>query len=97
MARKQTARKSTAPALRAQQLARKQVSAKTPTQKKRSSLNPQKPQRYRPGVLALMDIRRFQKSTELLIKKQPFQRLVREIAQDFNTNLRVSFIILKLI
>ena len=31
---------------------------------------------------------RYQKSTELLIRKLPFQRLVREIAQDFKTDLR---------
>ena len=36
----------------------------------------------------LREIRRFQKSTELLIRKLPFQRLVREIAQDFKTDLR---------
>ena len=47
-----------------------------------------KPHRYRPGTVALREIRRYQKSTELLIKKLPFQRLVREIAQDFKTNLR---------
>ncbi|XP_050513564.1 uncharacterized protein LOC126889362 [Diabrotica virgifera virgifera] len=40
-----------------------------------------------PGV-ALREIRRYQKSTELLIRKLPFQRLVREIAQDFKTDLR---------
>ncbi|KAI1239062.1 hypothetical protein IHE44_0012170 [Lamprotornis superbus] len=34
------------------------------------------------------EIRRYQKSTELLIRKLPFQRLVREIAQDFKTDLR---------
>ena len=38
--------------------------------------------RYRPGTVALREIRRYQKSTELLIRKLPFQRLVREIAQD---------------
>ena len=38
--------------------------------------------RYRPGTVALRKIRRYQKSTELLIRKLPFQRLVREIAQD---------------
>jgi histone H3 len=47
-----------------------------------------KPHRYRPGTVALREIRRYQKSTELLIRKLPFQRLVREIAQDFKTNLR---------
>jgi len=44
--------------------------------------------RYRPGTVALREIRRYQKSTELLIRKMPFQRLVREIAQDFKTDLR---------
>ena len=41
-----------------------------------------KPHRNRPGTVALREIRRYQKSTELLIRKLPFQRLVREIAQD---------------
>ena len=39
-----------------------------------------KPHRYRPGTVALREIRKFQKNTELLISKSPFQRLVREIA-----------------
>ena len=47
-----------------------------------------KPHRYRAGTAALKDIRHFQKSTALLIRKLPFQRLVREIAQDFKTDLR---------
>lgn len=47
-----------------------------------------KPHRYKPGVVALREIRRYQKSTELLIRKLPFQRLVREVAQDFRTDLR---------
>ena len=38
--------------------------------------------RYRPGTVVLREIRRYQKLTELLIRKLPFQRLVREIAQD---------------
>lgn len=38
--------------------------------------------------MALREIRKYQKSTELLIRKLPFQRLVREIAQDFKTDLR---------
>jgi histone H3 len=47
-----------------------------------------KPHRYRPGTVALREIRRYQKSTELLIRKLPFQRLVREIAQEFKGDLR---------
>ncbi|KKL64731.1 hypothetical protein LCGC14_2162030 [marine sediment metagenome] len=46
------------------------------------------PHRFRPGTVALREIRRFQKSTELLIRKLPFQRMVREIAQEFKTDLR---------
>jgi histone H3 len=38
--------------------------------------------RFRPGKTALREIRRFQKSTNLLIPKLPFQRLVRQIAMD---------------
>ena len=44
--------------------------------------------RYRPGIVALREIRRYQKSTELLIRRLPFQRLVREIAQNMKTELR---------
>ena len=47
-----------------------------------------KPQRYKPGTVALREIRRYQKSTELLIRRLPFQRLVREISQGFRTDLR---------
>ena len=43
--------------------------------------------RFSPGVMALREIRHYQKSSALLIRKLPFQRLVREIAQDFKTNL----------
>lgn len=41
-----------------------------------------RPHRYRPGTVALREIRKYQKTTDLLIRKLPFQRLVREIAQD---------------
>ena len=47
-----------------------------------------KPNRYRAGTVALQDILHFQKTSALLIRKLPFQRLVREIAQDYKTDLR---------
>ena len=47
-----------------------------------------RPMRYRPGTVALREIWRYQKTTELLIRKLPFNRLVREIAQDFKMDLR---------
>ena len=43
---------------------------------------------FRPGIMALREIRHYQKSSALLIRKLPFQRLVREIAQDFKSDLR---------
>ena len=47
-----------------------------------------KPHRYRAGTVALKDIRHYQGSTALLIRKLPFQRVVREITQDIKTGLR---------
>ena len=47
-----------------------------------------KPYRYRPGTVALREIRKYQSSTELLIRKVAFQRLVREITADFKTDIR---------
>ena len=49
-----------------------------------------KPHRYRPGTVALREIRKYQKSTELLIRKAPFQRLVKEIAIDFKSDLQMQ-------
>jgi len=46
-----------------------------------------KAHRFRPGTVALREIRKYQKTTELLFRKLPFQRLVRQIAQDFKTDL----------
>ncbi len=50
-----------------------------------------KPHRYHPGTVALREIRRFQKTTELLIRKAPFQRVVREIAQKMFPNEDLRF------
>jgi len=47
-----------------------------------------KPHRFRPGTVALREIRHYQRSDKLLIRRLPFQRLVREIAQDYKTDLR---------
>ena len=48
--------------------------------------------RYRPGTVALREIRRYQKSTDLLIRRLPFQRLVREICRDlFQKKLGMDF------
>ena len=44
--------------------------------------------RYRPGTVALREIRRYQKSTDLLIRRAPFGRVVREECQLIRTDLR---------
>jgi histone H3 len=44
--------------------------------------------RYKPGAAAIRDIREYQKSTELLIRKRPFQRVVREITEGIKPNTR---------
>ncbi|KIK60511.1 hypothetical protein GYMLUDRAFT_200686 [Collybiopsis luxurians FD-317 M1] len=90
---KQTARKSTGGKAPRKQLAAKSSARKTalflayPFHQAAAG-GVKKPHRFRPGTVALREIRRYQKSTELLIRKLPFQRLVREIAQDFKTDLR---------
>ncbi|KAF8342863.1 histone-fold-containing protein [Cantharellus anzutake] len=81
---KQTARKSTGGKAPRKQLSTKQAKKSTSA----ASGGVKKPHRFRPGTVALREIRKYQKSTELLIRKLPFQRLVREIAQDFKTDLR---------
>ena len=80
---KQTARKSTGGKAPRKQLATKAARNAAP-----AAGGVRKPHRYRPGTVALREIRRYQKSTELLLRKLPFQRLVREIAQDFKSDLR---------
>lgn len=47
-----------------------------------------KPRRYKPGTVALRQIRRYQRTTELLIPKIRFQRLVREIAMVLRPDIR---------
>ncbi|KAH9445074.1 hypothetical protein Pst134EB_025326 [Puccinia striiformis f. sp. tritici] len=79
---KQTARKSTGG-----KAPRKQLAAKAARKSAPATGGVKKPHRYKPGTVALREIRRYQKSTELLIRKLPFQRLVREIAQDFKTDV----------
>ncbi|XP_029654011.1 histone H3.2-like [Octopus sinensis] len=80
---KQTARKSTGA-----KVPRKQLSAKSARKSVSQFGGVKKPHRFRPGVVAMREIRRYQKSTDLLLRKLPFQRLVRETAQFIKTDLR---------
>ena len=80
---KQTARKQTGA-----KAPRKQIGSKAARKSAPISGGVKKPHRYKPGTVALREIRKFQKSTELLIRKLPFQRLVREIATEYKSDLR---------
>ena len=80
---KQTARKSTGGKAPRKQLATKAARKSAP-----ATGGFKKPHRYCPGTVALREIRRYRKSTELLIRKLPFQRLVRELTQDVRLDLR---------
>ncbi len=83
---KQTARKSTGGKAPRKALAPKAARKAAPA----TAGGVKKPRRFRPGTVALREIRRYQKTSELLILKQPFQRLVREVAQDFKADLRFN-------
>lgn len=81
---KQTARKSTGGKAPRKQVASKSARKMAPA----FAGGIKKPHRFRPGTVALREIRRYQKSTEMLIRRSAFQRVVREIAQDYKTDLR---------
>lgn len=83
---KQTSRKTTGGKAPRKQLASKAARKSAPSASAAGGVK--KSHRYKPGTVALREIRKFQKSTDLLIRKLPFQRLVREIAQQFKTDLR---------
>jgi len=79
---KQTARKSSGGR------APRKALAKIAARKSGPGAIQKKTHRYRPGTVALREIRQYQKSADLLIPKRAFQRLVREVAQEFAANLR---------
>ena len=82
---KQTARKQAASG----KAPRKTIASKTAARKSAPiEMGIKKPHRYRPGTVALREIRKYQKSTDLLIRKLPFQKVVREIAGEFKSDLR---------
>lgn len=87
--------KSAAPPAAAKKRGRKQSTpkpARTKTTKVRKTAagigGIKKAHRHRPGTVALREIRRYQRSTELLLRKLPFQRLLREIAETYKTDVR---------
>ena len=84
---KHTARRDEKGKVRAKQPTHGQ---KQPRSQAGNPLAQHQPHRYQPGTVALREIRKYQRSTDLLIHKLPFQRLVHEIVQGFNAELRVT-------
>lgn len=82
---KQTARKSTGGKVPSRILCTKASLNKSPY-----FVGIKRPSRFRPGTVALREIRKYQKSSDLLIPKIPFQRLVREVTQDIKHDIRLN-------
>jgi histone H3 len=80
---KQTSRKSTGG-----KSPRKQLATKASRKSSAATAGGPKPHRYKPGTVALREIRKYQKSTELLLRKGPFADLVREVCQDIEKETR---------
>lgn len=83
---KQTAQKSTGG-----KAPRKQLAAVAARRSGPATGGVKRVHRFRPGTVALREIRKYQKDTKLLIRKLPFQRLVREIAQKLGLLENVRF------
>jgi histone H3 len=81
---KQTARKSNGGKAPSKQLTTKAARSRN------NNCGAKKPHRYRPGTVALRQIRKYQKSTDLLIRKRKFELLVREFLQDFKKDFKVE-------
>lgn len=67
---------------------RKQLATKAARKSAPATGGVKRSHRFRPGTVALREIRRYQKSTDLLIRRLPFQRVVREVANSIQTGLR---------
>lgn len=87
---KQTARKSTGGKLERSKILEAKRAKKTPTKTRKSRggeevAGVKKKHKWRPGTVALREIRRYQKSTQLLIPRAPFLRLIRSTIRDVKT------------
>ena len=81
---KQTCRKATGG-----KAPRRQLTTRTAKYKCRSPTGQvKKPHRYRPGTVALREIRKYQRSSNLLLRRLPFKRLIKEIAVVYKHDVR---------
>ena len=85
---KQTARKGMNGVASRMTKASKNIAAKAPH--KPPSQQPKKKRRFRPGTVALREICQYQRSTELLIRKAPFQWVMYEILRGIRNDLRIQ-------
>lgn len=80
---KQTARKTMG-----MKMARKELAKGVARKTAQASGGAKRAFRWRPGTVALREIKRYQKTTDLLIRRLPFQRLVKDIARNLEAELR---------
>ena len=90
---KHTARKALDGAAMRMVQASKNIAVKAPC--KPPPCQMQKRRRFRPGTVALREIWHYQKSTDLLIRRAPFQRVVYEIVKSFRNDLRIQAVAIK--
>ena len=90
---KHTARKAMDGAARRMVKASKNIAVKAT--RKSPPHQMQKKRRFRPGTIALREIWQYQKSTDLLIRRAPFQRVIYEIMQGFRNDLRIQAVAIK--
>ena len=84
---KRKAEKLAVPTPSAPQIIHKPMKAKT---------QPAKPHRFRPGTVAMREIRRYQRTYDLLIPRLPFNKLVRDLAyeilkEEMGENAKLQF------
>ena len=85
---KHTARKGTDGAVSRMTKALKNIAAKAPCKPPSQQLKNER--RFRPGTVALREIHQYQKSTDLLIRKAPFQQIIYEIMRGIQNDLRIQ-------
>lgn len=78
--------------LLAQKMDRKKSEKNDKSGVKTSAKDPvvKRPRRFKPGTIALREIKKYQKSTELVLQKAPLQRVIKSIMHAYNAQLRMS-------
>ena len=77
-------------AVKAKKSAKRSLGKKAAKKAASGSSGMKKSFRWRPGTVALREVKKYQKSTEMLVAKAPFSRLVREVAETHKAGLRFA-------